>query len=250
MLSECEKEVETVENVRILTDGCEYFGVSLSEKQIGQFLEYYKLLVEWNEFMNLTAITEYEEVLRKHFVDSCALGRAISLDGELRILDVGTGAGFPGIPLKIVYPELQVVLLDSLNKRVKFLDAVIERLGLNGITAVHGRAEDLARQKEFREQFDITVSRAVANLASLSEYCLPFNRVGGYFIPYKSGAVSEEVSEAQKAIKTLGGEYQRTVEFQLPGSDIERTLVVVKKVGSTPKKYPRKAGTPAKEPIK
>ena len=211
-------------DTKILTEGCKDFGISLTEKQTEQFLEYYKLLIEWNEVMNLTAITEFEEVLSKHFVDSCALGKAVSMEGEKRLLDVGTGAGFPGIPLKIVYPELEVVLLDSLNKRVKFLNAVIENLGLTGITAIHGRAEDIAKQKEYREGFDLVVSRAVANLSSLSEYCLPF--------------------------KVLGGEYRDTVRFELPGTDIDRTLVMIEKVKETPKKYPRKAGTPSKEPIK
>ena len=237
-------------DTKILTEGCKDFGISLTEKQTEQFLEYYKLLIEWNEVMNLTAITEFEEVLSKHFVDSCALGKAVSMEGEKRLLDVGTGAGFPGIPLKIVYPELEVVLLDSLNKRVKFLNAVIENLGLTGITAIHGRAEDIAKQKEDREGFDLVVSRAVANLSSLSEYCLPFVKTGGMFVPYKSGSVDTELSEASRAIKVLGGEYRDTVRFELPGTDIDRTLVVIEKVKETPKKYPRKAGTPSKEPIK
>ena len=211
-------------DTKILTEGCKDFGISLTEKQTEQFLEYYKLLIEWNEVMNLTAITEFEEVLSKHFVDSCALGKAVSMEGEKRLLDVGTGAGFPGIPLKIVYPELEVVLLDSLNKRVKFLNAVIENLGLTGITAIHGRAEDIAKQKEYREGFDLVVSRA--------------------------GSVDTELSEASRAIKVLGGEYRDTVRFELPGTDIDRTLVVIEKVKETPKKYPRKAGTPSKEPIK
>lgn len=239
-----------MENIQILKEGCGFFDISLSKEQIQQFLDYYHILVEWNEFMNLTAITEFDEVMRKHFVDSCALGKAVSLEGEKRILDVGTGAGFPGIPLKIVYPNLNVVLLDSLNKRVKFLNTVIEKLNLTGITAVHGRAEDLARQQEYREQFDITVSRAVANLASLSEYCLPFTKVGGYFIPYKSGTIDMELQEAQKAIKTLGGEYQNTIKFTLPDTDMDRTLLVIQKRKETAKKYPRKAGTPSKEPIR
>lgn len=239
-----------MENLQILIDGCGYFGISLSEEQKEQFLDYYKLLVEWNEFMNLTAITEFDEVMRKHFVDSCALGKAVSLKGKERILDVGTGAGFPGIPLKIVYPGLEIVLLDSLNKRVKFLNTVIEKLNLSGITAIHGRAEDLARQKEYREQFDITVSRAVANLASLCEYCLPFTRVGGYFVPYKSGEIDTELKEAKKAVSVLGGEYQDTIKFILPDTDIYRSLVLIRKARETSKKYPRKAGTPAREPIK
>ena len=225
-------------------------GITLSEEQKTQFLQYYELLVEWNSFMNLTAITEFDQVITKHFLDSLSLVKVCDVAQAGRILDVGTGAGFPGIPLKIVYPELEVVLLDSLNKRVKFLNAVIENLGLTGITAIHGRAEDIAKQKEYREGFDLVVSRAVANLSSLSEYCLPFVKTGGMFVPYKSGSVDTELSEASRAIKVLGGEYRDTVRFELPGTDIDRTLVVIEKVKETPKKYPRKAGTPSKEPIK
>ena len=236
-------------DTKILTEGCKDFGISLTEKQTEQFLEHYKLLIEWNEVMNLTAITEFEEVLSKHFVDSCALGKAVSMEGEKRLLDVGTGAGFPGIPLKIAFPEVEVVLLDSLNKRVKFLNEVIGQLGLSKITAVHGRAEDFARQKEYREQFDLVVSRAVANLSSLSEYCLPYVKVGGRFVSYKSGKLNEELAAAQKAIHVLGGEAKEPVYFQLTGTEDERSFVCIEKGKATPKKYPRKAGTPAKEPI-
>ena len=236
-------------DTKILTEGCKDFGISLTEKQTEQFLEYYKLLIEWNEVMNLTAITEFEEVLSKHFVDSCALGKAVSMEGEKRLLDVGTGAGFPGIPLKIAFPEVEVVLLDSLNKRVKFLNEVIGQLGLSKITAVHGRAEDFARQKDYREQFDLVVSRAVANLSSLSEYCLPYVKVGGRFVSYKSGKLNEELTAAQKAIHVLGGEAKEPVYFQLTGTEDERSFVCIEKGKATPKKYPRKAGTPAKEPI-
>ena len=225
-------------------------GITLSEQQKTQFLQYYELLVEWNSFMNLTAITEFDQVITKHFLDSLSLVKICDVAQAGRILDVGTGAGFPGIPLKIIYPELEVVLLDSLNKRVKFLNEVIERLGLTGITAIHGRAEDIAKQKEYRGSFDLVVSRAVANLSSLSEYCLPFVKTGGLFVPYKSGSVDLELSEAEKAIKVLGGEYRDTVRFTLPDTDIDRTLVVIGKVKETPKKYPRKAGTPSKEPIR
>lgn len=239
-----------MENKNVLTEGCAYFGITLSQEQISQFQTYYELLVEWNRFMNLTAITEFEEVMLKHFVDSLALGKALSVEKISRMIDVGTGAGFPGIPLKIVYPQLDVVLMDSLNKRVNFLKEVIEKLGLSGITAVHGRAEDLARKPEYREQFDLSVSRAVANLASLSEYCLPFTKVGGYFIPYKSGQIEEELEAGKKAVSVLGGSVKEVVKFQLPNSEMDRSLIVIQKVRETGKKYPRKAGLPGKEPIR
>ena len=224
-------------------------GVSLTDKQIEQFLIYYELLTEWNSFMNLTAITEYEDVLKKHFVDSVSLIQAVDVRKELTLIDVGTGAGFPGLALKIAYPELKVTLLDSLQKRVQFLDAVIEKLGLEGIETIHGRAEDFAKPQKLRESFDLCVSRAVANLSTLSEYCLPFVKVGGYFIPYKSEKIAQEKEEAEKALELLGGKFERQVEFMLPSSDIYRNLFVIKKVKETPKKFPRKAGLPAKEPI-
>lgn len=224
-------------------------GVSLTDKQIEQFLIYYELLTEWNSFMNLTAITEYEDVLKKHFVDSVSLIQAVDVRKELTLIDVGTGAGFPGLALKIAYPELKVTLLDSLQKRIQFLDAVIEKLGLEGIETIHGRAEDFAKPQKLRESFDLCVSRAVANLSTLSEYCLPFVKVGGYFIPYKSEKIAQEKEEAEKALELLGGKFERQVEFMLPSSDIYRNLFIIKKVKETPKKFPRKAGLPAKEPI-
>lgn len=227
----------------------EKLGVSLTDKQIEQFLIYYELLTEWNSFMNLTAITEYEDVLKKHFVDSVSLIQAVDVRKELTLIDVGTGAGFPGLALKIAYPELKVTLLDSLQKRIQFLDAVIEKLGLEGIETIHGRAEDFAKPQKLRESFDLCVSRAVANLSTLSEYCLPFVKVGGYFIPYKSEKIAQEKEEAEKALELLGGKFERQVEFMLPSSDIYRNLFVIKKVKETPKKFPRKAGLPAKEPI-
>lgn len=225
------------------------FGIKLSDYQLEQFETYYEMLVEKNKVMNLTAITEKNEVIDKHFADSLALIKSgVSLTGQ-KILDIGTGAGFPGIPLKIAFPELEIVLLDSLNKRIKFLNEVIEALGLEKITAIHGRAEDFAKQKEYREQFDYVVSRAVANLTVLSEYCLPYVKVGGCFIPYKSGEIDEELNNSKKSVQILGGKIEEVVKFQLPDTDIGRSFVKIKKNKNTAKKYPRKAGLPAKEPL-
>ncbi|MEG0228553.1 MAG: 16S rRNA (guanine(527)-N(7))-methyltransferase RsmG, partial [Lachnospiraceae bacterium] len=180
-------------------------GIVLTDRQKQQFVAFYDILLEWNQVMNLTGITEEEEVNEKHFVDSLSLVKVVNLQEVHKIIDVGTGAGFPGIPLKIIFPHLEVVLLDSLNKRVKFLDAVIETLGLTGMKAIHGRAEDFAKTMEYREQFDLCVSRAVANLSTLSEYCLPYVHTKGYFIPYKSGEIEEELEKSEKAIRLLGG---------------------------------------------
>ena len=224
-------------------------GITLTEKQIEQFLTYYEMLVEWNEFMNLTAITEYEDVMKKHFIDSISLIKAYDITKNATVIDVGTGAGFPGLALKIAYPNLQVTLLDSLNKRIQFLNEVIAKLGLTGVETIHGRAEDFAKAGKLREKFDLCVSRAVANLSTLSEYCLPFVKVGGQFISYKSEKITEEMTVAENAIRILGGKVVNQVEFQLPESDIYRNLFVIEKVKETPKKYPRKAGLPGKEPL-
>ncbi|WP_461810403.1 16S rRNA (guanine(527)-N(7))-methyltransferase RsmG [Faecalimonas sp.] len=226
-----------------------HLDIVLDDKQKKQFYQFYEILVEWNSFMNLTGITEYEEVNEKHFVDSLSLVKALDLEKVKTVIDVGTGAGFPGIPLKIAFPHLKVVLLDSLNKRVKFLNEVIEQLGLTGIRTIHGRAEDYAKQKEYRENFDLCVSRAVANLSTLSEYCLPYVNVGGMFIPYKSEEIDTEVAASKKAIHILGGKLSEVIKFQLPGTDIGRSFVKIEKVQNTDKKYPRKAGLPAKEPL-
>lgn len=224
-------------------------GITLNEQQKTQFDAFYELLVEWNKVMNLTGITEYEEVNEKHFVDSLSIIKAVDMNKVKKVIDVGTGAGFPGIPLKIAFPHLKVVLLDSLNKRIKFLDTVIDNLGLTDIYTIHGRAEDYAKQIEYREQFDLCVSRAVANLSTLSEYCLPYVVKEGMFVPYKSGEIEEEVEQSKKAVHVLGGKIQEIVKFQLPGTEIGRSFVKIKKVQNTTKKYPRKAGLPAKEPI-
>lgn len=225
------------------------FGLKMDDHQIAQFVNYYELLTEWNRFMNLTAITEWNDVCTKHFVDSISLCKALDCTGDLSVIDVGTGAGFPGIPLKIVFPNLNMTLLDSLGKRVKFLNEVIGRLGLENIEAMHGRAEDFAKPDLLRERFDLCVSRAVANLSTLAEYCLPYVKIGGFFISYKSEKISEEMQTAQHAIELLGGSVYGQKEFLLPNSDIYRNLFQIKKVRSTPKKYPRKAGLPSKEPL-
>lgn len=224
-------------------------GIKLTDMQKEQFDKFYELLVEWNKVMNLTGITEYEEVNEKHFVDSVSIVKAIDINNVKTIIDIGTGAGFPGIPLKIAFPHLKVVLLDSLNKRINFLNNVINELGLKDITTIHGRAEDFAKQGEHREKYDLCVSRAVANLSTLSEYCIPYVKIGGKFIPYKSGEIDEEIQKSTKAIHILGGKLEKVIKFQLPGSDIGRSFVIINKTQSTAKKYPRKAGLPAKEPL-
>lgn len=225
------------------------FSILLEKRQMCQFLKYYELLVEWNSYMNLTGITEFSEVVKKHFIDSLSLIKAVTLSEKKKIIDVGTGAGFPGIPLKIAFPDLEITLLDSLQKRIGFLNHVISELELTGIEAIHGRAEDFAKPGKGREAYDICVSRAVANLATLSEYCIPFVKKGGYFISYKSEKSSEELSAAEKAISLLGGLVKEKICFTLPDTDMNRTLILIQKEKETPKKFPRKAGLPSKEPL-
>lgn len=227
----------------------EKLNIHLNEKQMYQFMQYYEMLIETNKVMNLTAITEYDEVVDKHFVDSLSLIQAIDLNQPLKVIDVGTGAGFPGIPLKIAFPQLKIVLLDSLNKRINFLNRVIETLKLTDMETIHGRAEDFGRNPRYREKFDLCVSRAVANLSTLSEYCLPFVQIGGRFISYKSGRIKEEMEASQKAEILLGGHIDQCLSYTLADTDIERSLVIIEKVKPTKKAYPRKAGKPSKEPL-
>ena len=227
----------------------EKLNIHLNEKQVYQFMKYYEMLIETNKVMNLTAITDFDEVIDKHFVDSLALIQAIDLNKELKVIDVGTGAGFPGIPLKIAFPELDILLLDSLNKRIHFLDQVISELGLENIQTIHGRAEDFGQNLLYREKFDLCVSRAVANLSTLSEYCVPFVKVDGYFISYKSGKVQEELDASRHAVDILGGKVEKCLNYALADTDMERSLVVIHKLKPTKKAYPRKAGKPSKEPL-
>ncbi|MCI5874019.1 MAG: 16S rRNA (guanine(527)-N(7))-methyltransferase RsmG [Roseburia sp.] len=227
--------------------GLEKLNITLSDAQMQQFLDYYEMLVETNKVMNLTAITEFDEVIEKHFLDSLSLCQVYDLNREIKILDMGTGAGFPGIPLKIAFPEIDLVLADSLNKRIKFLQEVINRLELKKVEALHARAEEMGRNKQYREQFDLCVSRAVANLSSLSEYCIPFVKEGGMFISYKSGEIEEETNQAKKAITILGGKIEDIYKFDL--YEQKRSFVIIRKEKKTPKAYPRKAGTPTKMPL-
>lgn len=234
-------------NLEKFQSGLEKFNIALTEHQYSQFLEYYELLVETNKVMNLTAITEFDEVIEKHFLDSLSLFQVYDLKRKVRVLDMGTGAGFPGIPLKIAFPEIDLLLADSLNKRIRFLDEVIQNLELQKVEALHARAEEMARNKLYREQFDLCVSRAVANLSTLSEYCIPFVKEGGMFISYKSGEIDDEVKQAKRAISILGGSIEQVYKFEL--NDQKRSFVVIRKEKKTPKAYPRKAGTPNKAPL-
>lgn len=225
------------------------WGISFSERQQEQLTIYYEMLVKKNKVMNLTAITEFEDVIDKHFLDSISIAQFVDLTGKLSLIDVGTGAGFPGIPLKIMFPDLDITLADSLNKRILFLDEVIELLGLENIKTVHGRAEELALKSVYREQYDLCLSRAVANLACLSEYCLPFVKLGGYFISYKSNEIEEELLSAKKAIFLLGGQIKEVIPFQLADTQMGRSFVIISKNKKTSKAYPRKSGMPAKKPL-
>lgn len=232
-----------------IKDAFKKLDYDLTDHQADQFYRYYELLVETNKVMNLTAITEFPDVLVKHFVDSGALMKVTDIHSCKKLIDIGTGAGFPGIPLKILYPHLQVTLLDSLNKRINFLRQVVDELGLEQVELLHGRAEDYAKQKNYREKYDLCVSRAVANLSTLSEYCIPYVKKDGYFVPYKSGKIAEELEQSAYAVKELGCVVEREEELTLPDTNIERMFVFIKKTKPTSGKYPRKAGLPGKEPL-
>lgn len=237
-------------DLHILKEGCTQLGITLNNYQEQQFIKYYEYLIEKNKVMNLTGITEFNEVMVKHFLDSLSCVKAVDINCVKSIIDIGTGAGFPGIPLKIAFPHIQICLLDSLKKRVNFLEEVFSILNLTNIKAIHGRAEEYAKNKEYREKYNVCVSRAVSNLATLSEYCLPYIECGGYFISYKSGKIQDEINKSRKAVELLGGKINDVKYFTLPGSDIERSLVIINKIKPTPSRYPRKAGIPLKEPLK
>ncbi len=233
----------------MLNEMADKLQIDLTDRMTRQFDEYYNILIEWNKVMNLTGITEYEDVIVKHFIDSLSVVYAIDMNTVETMIDIGTGAGFPGIPLKIAFPDIRVTLLDSLNKRTRFLSAVIDKLELKNIEVFHGRAEEYARIKQHREMYDLCVSRAVSNLSILSEYCLPYVKKDGFFISYKSGDIEEELNNSKNAINMLGGQILDVFQFELPGTDIHRALVLIKKVCHTEKKYPRRTGMPAKEPL-
>ena len=229
---------------------CNDKEIELKEEQLSMLSSFYEMLVEKNKVMNLTGITEWDDVVLRHYIDSISISEIMNLnDFRGKVLDLGTGAGFPGIPLKIIFPNLQITLFDSLNKRIRFLQEVIDELELKNIEAIHGRAEEFGKNSDYREQYDLVVSRAVANIATLSEYCLPFVKVGGSFISYKTDSIEEELSNSGKAVSILGGKIERVEHFTLPNTDMERSLLQIKKIKTTSKKFPRKAGLPSKEPL-
>ncbi|KOF57521.1 16S rRNA methyltransferase [Clostridium sp. DMHC 10] len=229
---------------------CENIGLEINEEKYNKFIKYKDLMKEWNEKVNLTAITDDKEIIIKHFVDSIKAFEFKGLDASIKIIDVGTGAGLPGIPIKIMNDKAEVVLLDSLQKRINFLNEIIDQLKLDGIKTIHGRAEDFGADLNYREKFDVAISRAVANMAVLAEFCMPFVKKNGYFIALKGPAVEEEISEAKKAISVLGGKIEDIIQVSFQDSDLKHNLVIIKKIKCTPKQYPRRAGTVNKKPIK
>lgn len=236
-------------DVSVLYRGLKELHLDITKEQEEQFVKYYELLIKKNKVMNLTSITDFNEVLVKHFIDSLSIVKVVDMTKVKELIDVGTGAGFPGVPIKIMYPHIHLVLADSLMKRVKFLEESCFMIGLRNTDCVHGRAEDLGQDKKYREQFDLCVSRAVANLSTLSEYCVPFVKKGGNFVAYKAGGVENEIEAGLVAIGKLGGKLAQKIEFTLPESDSKRVLLRVEKETSTNIRYPRKAGLPAKEPL-
>lgn len=236
------------EKIRYMAEQFECYGFTFSELQKRKFYSFYEMLVEKNKVMNLTGITEFEDVVDKHFLDSVYVNRVVDFHKHRKVIDLGTGAGFPGIPLKIAFPELQVTLVDSSKKKIDFLGDVVRELELENVELIHARAEDLAGESGYRESFDLCVSRAVANLCILEEYCIPFVRVGGTFISYKSGDVDNEVKESKKACLLLGGRLNEVYKFEI--HDNRRSFVVIEKKKETPRRFPRKAGVPSKNPLK
>lgn len=224
-------------------------NILLSDNQMNQFHDYYELLVEWNEKVNLTAITDKEDVYLKHFYDSVSASFYYSFEKDLTLCDIGAGAGFPSIPLKICFPNLRVTIVDSLKKRINFLETLISKLKLENVTVIHSRAEDIGQNKIYREHFDLVTARAVARMSVLSEYCLPLCKVGGTFIALKGSNSEEELIDAKKAIHVLGGELIQNNLFQLPKENSDRAIIIINKTKKTKKTYPRKAGTPQKNPI-
>ncbi|MDI3500473.1 MAG: rRNA (guanine527-N7)-methyltransferase [Thermoanaerobacter sp.] len=236
-------------SVEMLIEGAKEWGIFLEMFHVEHFQKYYALLLEWNQKMNLTAITEESEVVIKHFLDSLSVVKSGKIKEEEKIIDVGTGAGFPCIPLKIVFPKLKATLLDSSKKRITFLEEVINKLGINEIELIHGRAEDIGKDIKYREQFDLSVARAVAPLNILLEYTLPFVKVDGYFIALKGREIEEEIENSQRALKELKGEIEEVKEIKLPYSDIVRHLVIIKKIDNCPTKYPRRANAIQRSPL-
>lgn len=225
-------------------------GLELTEIQYNQFIKYMRLLQEWNEKINLTAITEDKDVVKKHFIDCIKAFKSEAIRNAETIIDVGTGAGFPGLPIAIMNPNVKVTLLDSLNKRINFLNLVVRELGLKNVVTIHSRAEDGARNIELREKFDVATSRAVANMSVLSEFCIPYVKVNGYFVALKGPAIEEELKAGEKAIEVLGGELKNKIEYDIEESDLNHNIVEIQKIKKCPKTYPRKAGTVNKNPIK
>jgi 16S rRNA (guanine527-N7)-methyltransferase len=234
----------------ILNQASNNESLEFNEDKYDKFIKYKELIKEWNEKINLTAITEDSEIIQKHFIDSIKVFKFKELKNARKVIDIGTGGGFPGIPMKIINPSSKIVLLDSLNKRINFLNEVIKELQLKDIETIHGRAEDFAQENKYREKFDVAISRAVANLTVLSEFCLPYVKIGGYFVAMKGPAIDEEMKEAKNAIKILGGTVEEIVKVDIEGSDLNHNLVIIRKLKETPKKYPRKAGMVTKNPLK